>query len=205
MSGYAECAVLLPCFSVPFPGLLMACLDMYNNSPPPPHPQPPTPMTMSPRISFSNDFAESHNNSHHSLLNSWSREAPASTDFEFSVTNYNMMSADELFSKGRLLPFKDNNNGSSSNTQMQRTLRDELLVDEDDNGGIGFSLKPPKASSSSSSNRWKGFLGLRKSHIGSKKPEKTFAFSPQDAHLTKSPQDMVSSEGPSSTDMEMGI
>lgn len=168
----------------------MACLEMYNNSlSPHSHSQAPP---MSPRISFSNDFVESHSHQSHSHHNNnshlfaRSEVAPASSDFEFSVTNSNILTtADELFSKGRLLPFKDNN-------QMQRTLRDELLVTDDD---VSFSLKPPKgSSSSSSSNRWKGFLGLRKSHIGSKKPEKIddsakrFSFSLEDPNRAKSPQ-----------------
>ncbi|XP_021752410.1 uncharacterized protein LOC110717922 [Chenopodium quinoa] len=180
----------------------MACLEMYNNSHPP-HSQPPLP-PMSPRISFSNDFVESHNHNlnHHHFTRS-ELAPPASSDFEFSVTNSNTLTttADELFSKGRLLPFKDNGNG-------QRTLRDELLVNDDD---VGFSPKPPKGSSS---NRWKGFLGLRKSHIGSKKPEKMdvsfdsgkrFSFSLEDPNPAKSPQEMVSNEVSSSSDMEMGI
>jgi len=92
-------------------------------------------------------------------------EAPAvSSDFEFSVTNYSMMSADELFFKGRLLPFKDTKRATT-------TLREELLVhdDDDDEGYQDFSLRPPKGSST----RWKGFLGLRKSHLGSKKVDKS--------------------------------
>lgn len=88
------------------------------------------------------------------------RDAPVSSDFEFSVTNYSMMSADELFSQGRLLPLKE-----SSNNQFQKTtLRDELMVEDDRD----FSLRPPK-----SSTKWKGFLGLKKSHIGSRKIDKT--------------------------------
>lgn len=191
---------------------LMACLEMYNNSNPPhPHSQPSPPM--SPRISFSNDFVESHHNSHQHLRS----EPPASSDFEFSVSNYNMISADELFFKGRILPFsfKDKKkNTTSSKTLMQRTLRDELLADDDqDHDNIEFSVKPPKPSSSS--NGWKGFLGLRKSHIGSKKPEKTdfsfdstaksFSFSPPQDPNTKSSQGVVSNEGPSGADMEVGI
>lgn len=123
---------------------------------------------MSPRISFSNDFAETPQMIKQDR--SSFREPPVSSDFEFSVTNYSMMSADELFCKGKLLPFKHNCNGG----QMQRTLRDELLVgDEDDDGGGGsggggVGGRPPKGSSSSST-RWKGLLGLRRSHIGSKK------------------------------------
>ncbi|GMH14776.1 hypothetical protein Nepgr_016617 [Nepenthes gracilis] len=187
----------------------MACLDMYNSerkgigsggAP------------MSPRISFSNDFADSHSQGNIVKQERGSREAPVSTDFEFSVTNYSMMSADQLFFKGRLLPLKD----ACSNNQMQRTtttLREELLVDDgEDVDRSGFSLKPPKGSST----RWKGLLGLRKSHIGSKKPEKNdgfstmeraaeskrTAFSIEAPNASKSPPEMMADEG-SSTDMEM--
>ncbi|XP_057541681.1 uncharacterized protein LOC130820358 [Amaranthus tricolor] len=185
----------------------MACLEMYNNTQSPSSPSPPP---MSPRISFSNDFVESHN-SQHNFPSSRSELPPASTDFEFSgVSSFNSVSsADELFFKGRLLPFKDTNNGS--NTQMQRTLRDELLVNDDE---PDFSLKPPRSSSTSASNKWRGFLGLRKSNIASKKVEKiepcfdsgkSFSFSLEDPNLAKSPQELMSSEGQSSNDMEMGI
>lgn len=158
----------------------MACLEMYNQNssehkggvgagagaPPP----------MSPRISFSNDFVDSHSHSHshlphphsHPLSHSHYRDAPVSSDFEFSVSNYSMMSADELFFKGRLLPLKENCSTSSGNSKTT-TLRDELQNDEEDDGSgnSNFSLRPPK-----NPTRWRGFLGLRKSHIGSKKSEK---------------------------------
>lgn len=121
---------------------------------------------MSPRISFSNDFADAQHVIKHERS---SREAPVSSDFEFSVTNYSMMSADELFSKGRLLPYKDSNK-----CQMQRgggattTLRDELLV-EDREDDVSFH-RPPKGSTT----RWKGLLGRRRTaHIGSKKADKS--------------------------------
>lgn len=136
----------------------------------------------SPRISFSNNLVESIANGnnarssphHHNLqmIKNERYSAPVSSDFEFSVANSSMMSgADELFSNGRLLPFNqaaaysDNHHGRRKNT-----LRDELLVeDEHDEEQEGdFSLRPPK----SSSNKWKGLLGLRKSHIGSKKVDK---------------------------------
>ncbi|RDX70623.1 hypothetical protein CR513_50117, partial [Mucuna pruriens] len=113
---------------------------------------------VSPRISFSNDFADAQQATKQEQSSSSRSEAPAAaSDFEFSVTNYSMMSADELFFKGRLLPFKDTKRATT-------TLREELLVD-DDEGYPDFSLRPPKGSTT----RWKGFLGLRKSHLGSKK------------------------------------
>ncbi|XP_022741792.1 uncharacterized protein LOC111293255 [Durio zibethinus] len=112
---------------------------------------------MSPRISFSNDFVETQQIMKPERS---TREAPVSSDFEFSVSNYSMMSADELFFKGKLLPFKDN-----FSNQMQRTLREELLVEDDDDN---VTLRPPKGST-----RWKGFLGLKRTHIGSKKADKS--------------------------------
>ncbi|KAI9113483.1 hypothetical protein K1719_015410 [Acacia pycnantha] len=142
----------------------MACLEMYNSEHKGHHHHHLHCPPISPRISFSNDFVDSP---HASIIHQERspRDAPVSSDFEFSVSNYSMMSADELFSKGRILPFKD--------TQMQRTtttLREELLMDADEEEEYQhFSLRPPKGSSTS----WKGFLGLRKSHIGSKKADKT--------------------------------
>ncbi|MCE0481207.1 hypothetical protein HAX54_038768 [Datura stramonium] len=121
---------------------------------------------MSPRISFSNDFVDSSSTTssqlHHMMKNERRTymDAPVSSDFEFNVTNYSMMSADQLFSKGRLLPFKE------SCSLKTTTLRDELLHEDNDDD---FSSRPPKTSSST---RWKGLLGLKKSHIGSKKIDK---------------------------------
>ncbi|KAE9596664.1 hypothetical protein Lalb_Chr16g0378491 [Lupinus albus] len=111
-----------------------------------------------------------------------------SSDFEFSsssMINYSMMSsADELLFKGRLLPYKDNNHMHRATT----TLREELLMHHHDDDDVcvesqGFSLKPQKGSST----RWKGFLGLRKSHIGSKnKSEKSEASSDNGVETTRS-------------------
>lgn len=129
----------------------MACLEMYNseqhnhnhnhnhNHHHNHHCAP-----VSPRISFSNDFVDTQQISKQEK--SCRSEAPVSSDFEFSVTNYSMMSADELFFKGRLLPFKDNN--------KKTTLREELLVDDEECERQAFSLRPPKGSSSSSSSSW---------------------------------------------------
>ncbi|KAJ4829601.1 hypothetical protein Tsubulata_014266 [Turnera subulata] len=176
----------------------MACLDMYNSE----HKGHCPPM--SPRISFSNDFADSQQIVRQERS---SREAPVSTDFEFSVTNYSMMSADELFFKGRLLPFKDN-----GGNQMQRTIRDELLVVDDDEDEV--SLRPPKGST-----RWKGLLGLKRSHIGSKKVEKSEGLAEQvgestrrsgfvheDVNLSKASQEFLGEgTGSNCRDVEIGI
>lgn len=146
----------------------MACLEMYNSEHKGHHHNQyhNHSLSVSPRISFSNDFVDTQQVSNQEKTTTRS-DGPVSSDFEFSVSNYSMMSADELFFKGRLLPFKDSN-------KKINTLREELLVDDDEVcERQGFSLRPPKGSSSSSTTRWKGFLGLRKSHIGSKKVEKS--------------------------------
>lgn len=190
----------------------MACLDMYNSEQKGnQHHHHLAPMN--PRISFSNDFVDSQQAMKQDRSSRSSDTVPVvSSDFEFSVTNYSMMSADELFSKGRLLPY--NNNNSNNNNQMRRatttTLREELLVDDDDDEYKGFSLRPPH-NKGSSSTRWKGLLGLRKSHIGSKnKPEK----SDRGVEARKSPlvnegaplsQEMLNEGGSSCGDLEIGL
>ncbi|XP_011099149.1 uncharacterized protein LOC105177630 [Sesamum indicum] len=177
----------------------MACLEMYNQNSE--HKGvgvgvgvgAGAPPIISPRISFSNDFADSshshsHSHSHSRTVAAAYRDAPVSSDFEFSVSNYSMMSADELFFKGRLLPLKESSCSSSKTT----TLRDELQNEEDESDD--FSLRPPK-----NPTRWRGFLGLRKSHIGSKKPEKTnersvekrTGFHHDDVQCSKTSQDFV--------------
>ncbi|MED6197312.1 hypothetical protein PIB30_055508 [Stylosanthes scabra] len=143
----------------------MACLEMYNSDQHN-HNHHQCGAPMSPRISFSNDFVDvqqAMKQQQQERATSSRSEAPSS-DFEFSVTNYSMMSADELFFKGRLLPYKDNKQPQRAPT----TLREELLLHDDDDSSSSFSLRPPK-SSSSSSTRWKGFLGLRKTNISSTK------------------------------------
>ncbi|CAN8264089.1 unnamed protein product [Cochlearia groenlandica] len=152
----------------------MACLEMYNTNSSSSSGTP-----MSPRISFSNDFVEIRNETNKTTRTiPLSKTLQGSDNFEFSVSNYTMLPADELFSKGKLLPFKETN-------QVQRTtLREELLVEEEEEDACDdttttttnstniFSLKPPifssSSSSSSSKGRWKGLLGLKRAHIGSK-------------------------------------
>ncbi|KAA8547207.1 hypothetical protein F0562_003637 [Nyssa sinensis] len=174
----------------------MACLDMYNQNSE--HKGLCAP-SMSPRISFSNDFVES-GHSHQQMIKherTSRSEALVSSDFEFSVTNYSMMTADELFFKGRLLPFKD------SCTSQKTTLRDELLVDDDDDD---VSMRPPKGST-----RWKELLGLKKAHNGSKKSaknegvaEKRPGMVHEDAHVIKSSQEL-NDGGSSCGDVEFGM
>ncbi|PON63387.1 hypothetical protein TorRG33x02_276310 [Trema orientale] len=113
--------------------------------------------SMDPRISFSNDFADTGTQlamKHENIY----REAPVSSDFEFSVKNYSMISADEVMFQGMLLPIKDN----SRNQLRKTTLKEELLADDDDYEDV-FS-RPPK-----SLGRWKERLGLKKANIVSRK------------------------------------
>ncbi|KAK7319856.1 hypothetical protein RJT34_04584 [Clitoria ternatea] len=104
---------------------------------------------MDPRISFSNDFVVPQQAIKHENIY---REAPVSSDFEFSVKNYSMISADEVFFKGMLLPLKND----TSNKKVV-TLRDELLMNDDYEETLPKLPKLPK-----SSNRWKERLGLRR-------------------------------------------
>ncbi|WCJ31119.1 hypothetical protein M5689_012631 [Euphorbia peplus] len=180
----------------------MACLEMYNNSD---HHKNHCPQ--SPRISFSNDFADSQQilKNHHEIRPSSSN---VSSDFEFSVSNYSMMSADELFCKGRFLPFKNN----SSNQAQRTTIRDELLAGDDDHHQV--SLRPPKGASSA---RWRGLLGLKRSHIGSKKIDNNNNNNSSHSSDARRPgfshelpknnsQEYLSTEGGSSNrDVEIGI
>ena len=116
---------------------------------------------LGPRFSFSNDFADTQHpiNKHETNY----REAPASSDFEFSVKNYNMTSsADEIFFKGILLPAKP------------KTLRDELLVDDDDDG---FEDVLPRLQKSSG--RWKHRFGLKRGDRGDGALERVVEEKPQ--------------------------
>ncbi|GAA0174240.1 hypothetical protein LIER_27678 [Lithospermum erythrorhizon] len=181
----------------------MACLDMYNQNNE--HKGHGGQLPMSPRISFSNDFVESsssnttsanshHHNLHQQMMRMAYRDAPVSSDFEFSVPNYSMMSADELFSQGKLLPYKESCNNIKQMQKGTTTLRDELLAEDNDDEDGNFPLKPPKTSP-----RWRGILGLKKSNLGSKKVDKSERSSSsafEDTHTNKNSQD------PNSRDFE---
>ncbi|KAK9060357.1 hypothetical protein SSX86_021061 [Deinandra increscens subsp. villosa] len=99
---------------------------------------------MDPRISFSNDFIDSN---HHE--NSY-REAPVSSDFEFSIPTFSSNSADEVLFKGKLSP---------PMKEKVVTLRDELLAGHDDDGGLFINNK-------NSSGWWREKFGLRKGQNG---------------------------------------
>ncbi|KAK6253550.1 hypothetical protein QUC31_015270 [Theobroma cacao] len=111
--------------------------------------------TMDPRISFSNDFADPHQGLKYE---SNYREAPVSSDFEFSVKNYAMIPADEIFFKGMLLPSKDN---IGTDQGRKLTLRDTLLVDDE------FQDSLPRLHKGSG--WWKERLGLKRTNVASQK------------------------------------
>ncbi|KAB1207097.1 hypothetical protein CJ030_MR7G011418 [Morella rubra] len=114
--------------------------------------------SVDPRISFSNDFADiPHPTKHENIY----REAPVSSEFEFSVKDYSMITADEAFFKGMLLPVKN----SCTNQQRKMTLRDELSVDDD------YEEVFPRIPKSAS--RWRERLGLKKGLSPSKKCDNT--------------------------------
>nr|AFK37699.1 unknown [Lotus japonicus] len=176
----------------------MACLDMYNSERKQGHHHP-----MSPRISFSNDFVDVQQALKQERNSRSDTSLPVvSSDFEFSTTNYSMMSADELFSKGRLLPYKDSCNNHNQMQRATTTLKEELLNNDDE---YNFSRRPPKG-------RWKGLLGLKKYHIGSKKVERSEGSSDRGAETRRlaSPHNITSqemlNEGSSiCRDLELGL
>lgn len=112
---------------------------------------------MDPRISFSTDFVETKNEE------SNYREAPVSADFEFSVRNYNMKPADEIFFKGMLVPLKDN---CGNTTRKTTTLREELLADDDE-----YEHALPRMPKSTAA-WWRERLGLKRAHILSKRGDR---------------------------------
>ncbi|KAK9988364.1 hypothetical protein SO802_028603 [Lithocarpus litseifolius] len=132
----------------------MPCLNMFNTEK-----QGLCPPSVHPRISFSNDFADVQQPSKHDNIY---REAPVSSDFEFSVKNYTMAPADEVFFQGMLLPVK---NSCTNNQQRKMTLRDELSVDDD------YEDVFPRISKNGS--RWRERLGLKKGISASKKCDKS--------------------------------
>lgn len=98
---------------------------------------------MAPRMSFSSDFAVEP-------------PPPAAArgggdaDFEFSVGSHPMMAADQLISKGRLLPLREAPQQAGGGARPV-TLREELRADE----RHGRVPRAPNI-------RWKELLGLKK-------------------------------------------
>ncbi|KAM3340778.1 hypothetical protein P3S68_028412 [Capsicum galapagoense] len=105
------------------------------------------------KISFSNDFANTQQTLRHEH---GYKEAPVSSDFEFSVSGYNMIPADEVFFKGKLLPLRENSTKAT-------TLKDELLAAADDYDDIFPSI---------GKGSWKECFGFkRSSQISPKKAD----------------------------------
>lgn len=115
---------------------------------------------MDPRVSFSIDFVDVQQAMKMKREATY-REAPVSSDFEFCVKNNAMISADEVFSQGKLV-LHNNNKSKKLTTTSTTTLRDELLVSDD----LYDDVLPrvPKSLS-----RWKERLGLRKNGSNKKK------------------------------------
>ncbi|CAN6217934.1 unnamed protein product [Urochloa humidicola] len=127
----------------------MACVNMYN---PEHHQHQAAPPFMAPRMSFSSDFAVEPPPP--AAARGGGAAAPVDPDFEFSVGSHPMMAADQLFSKGRLLPLREAPHGvggASGSGGRPVTLRDELRADE----RHGRVPRAPNI-------RWKELLGLKK-------------------------------------------
>ncbi|KAL5205458.1 hypothetical protein ABZP36_033667 [Zizania latifolia] len=150
----------------------MACVNMYN---PEHHHHQSSSFLSAPRISFSSDFAlEPPPPPQPGAL---SARSPGDADFEFSVGSHPMMAADQLFSKGRLLPLREAplDSGADGGGRPM-TLRDELRADSR-NGRV------PRAPN----RRWKELLGLKKAPKKHPPADATDAAagtsSPADAHM----------------------
>ncbi|XP_062192487.1 uncharacterized protein LOC133895979 [Phragmites australis] len=131
---------------------------MYN---PEQQQQPPQQLMAPPRMSFSSDFALEPP----PPSGPPGRAAAADADFEFSpVGSRPMMAADQLFSKGRILPLREAATGG-----RPVTLRDELRT-QDSNGDRG--RRAP---------RWKELFGQKRAH--KKGAERAVGAASADAHV----------------------
>ncbi|KAL5711181.1 hypothetical protein ACHQM5_021669 [Ranunculus cassubicifolius] len=153
----------------------MACLDMFNTD-------------THQRISFSNDFVDTPQSlKHNSSSRSESQSPVASEFFEFSVSKYTMMPADELFFQGTLLPFK------------KTTLRDELLMEDEEDEEEVSTVRPPKVPT-----KWKEFWGLKKAHIVTKKADKMSDLK-GDTRSSKISQELIADKESMDRDVEMKL
>ncbi|WVZ73530.1 hypothetical protein U9M48_021825 [Paspalum notatum var. saurae] len=137
----------------------MACINMYNPDGAAGFgggPQAPAAAALGPRISFSSDFAVEPAPAVQNRAMSLRCQDQEDLNFEFSVGSRPMMAADQLFSKGRILPLKDN--AASFAARPPTTLRDELRG----GGGGDDNDRAAAAAAAKGSNRWKEMLGLRK-------------------------------------------
>ncbi|KAG6468247.1 hypothetical protein ZIOFF_072820 [Zingiber officinale] len=110
------------------------------------------PPPMSPRVSFSSDFAVEPPPPRAAV-----RPPPPDPNFEFAVGGGNStIDADQLFFKGRLLPLKDSRHGQRP--RAVTTLREELLSPTAGSGD--WPERPLRGSAI----KWKELLGLKKPH-----------------------------------------
>ncbi|CAN8269027.1 unnamed protein product [Cochlearia groenlandica] len=139
------------------------------------------------RISFSNEFADSSNQILQHTFSSISsqehtkyKEAPVSSDFNFNVENYGLVSAaDEIFFGGVLLPMEKTNDQRKV-VKTTTTLRDEIISGQDSDRTVSKGFR---------SNWWK--LGLNKSkkiHYNNNNNIVKF-----DSHITKKSQNCLAS------------
>ncbi|EER96862.1 uncharacterized protein LOC8083224 [Sorghum bicolor] len=143
----------------------MACVNMYN---PEHHQHQSAPSFMAPRMSFSSDFAVEPPPP---AAARGGAAAPGDADFEFSVGSHPMMAADQLFSKGRLLPLREAPHQAGASGRPV-TLRDELRADE----RHGRVPRAPNI-------RWKELLGLKKAPKKQAAAADAAAGTSTDAHM----------------------
>lgn len=130
--------------------------------------------TASPRISFSADFLDDKN----FITISPNRETEKSNDFEFFSTNPTspiMLTADELFFEGKLLPFWQMHhceklNKLSVKAEEDREDKEEEVVNKEESRGSWFvdddpSPRPPKCTV-----LWKELIRLKKQRASSLSP-----------------------------------
>ncbi|XP_040382522.1 uncharacterized protein LOC121055128 [Oryza brachyantha] len=126
---------------------------MYNPEQQPHHVVAP------PRMSFSSDFALEP--PPRSSSSSGTAASVGDADFEFSsVGSRPMMAADQLFSKGRILPMREAAAPGGAGGRPL-TLRDELRAHEAANGDRRRRSVRPAAATGA---RWKEMLGLKRAH-----------------------------------------
>ncbi|OEL34694.1 hypothetical protein BAE44_0004285 [Dichanthelium oligosanthes] len=123
---------------------------------------------MAPRMSFSSDFAVEPP----PPAAARGGAAPGDADFEFSVGSHPMMAADQLFSKGRLLPLREAPQSGAGAGGRPVTLRDELRADE----RHGRVPRAPNI-------RWKELLGLKKASKKQQAAADAAAGTSTDAHI----------------------
>uniref|UniRef100_A0A0E0LVV7 Uncharacterized protein n=1 Tax=Oryza punctata TaxID=4537 RepID=A0A0E0LVV7_ORYPU len=129
---------------------------MYNpEQQPPPHHQLMAP----PRMSFSSDFALEPPPPPSSGPG---RASMGDADFEFSaVGSRPMIAADQLFSKGRILPMLEASGGGGGGRTV--TLRDELRG-HDTAAIADRHRRTAQRPAGSGGVRWKEMLGLKRGH-----------------------------------------